>query len=309
MLSRLLRVVFAAGVLLFVAALYWGWNSGRPLLGALLALAVLSLHPVVLAIEFVLAAASRGADPTPLPTLRQWVRAWWGEVRQVPRVFLWRQAFFAHRVPDHLPAESEGRRGVLMVHGFVCNRGLWSPWLLRLRALGVPAVAVSLEPVFGSIDHCIAAVEAGVRRLEQATGMAPVIVAHSMGGLVLRRWWAELGNESRVHHAVTIGTPHQGTALARLAFSANGRQMRVGSAWLQALAAREPPGRSARFTCFYGHCDNIVFPPAAATMPGADNRHLAGTAHVDLVDLDEPWQELLRRLELPAGPAASVSPR
>jgi alpha-beta hydrolase superfamily lysophospholipase len=29
-----------------------------------------------------------------------------------------------------------------------------------------------------------------VRRLEAATGMAPVVVAHSMGGLATRRWLA-----------------------------------------------------------------------------------------------------------------------
>jgi hypothetical protein len=48
--------------------------------------------------------------------------------------------------------------------------------------------------------------EDAVRRLESATGLPPVIVAHSMGGLALRRWWAEHGDDSRVHHAVTIGT-------------------------------------------------------------------------------------------------------
>jgi triacylglycerol esterase/lipase EstA (alpha/beta hydrolase family) len=307
MLARLLRAIVGAGLLLMAGLLAWGWAGGRPGLGLLLALAVLALHPVMLALEFAFAAAARGDDPTPSPTLRQWIAAWWGEVRQVPRVFFWRQPFLAGRVADHLPETAAGRRGVLLLHGFICNRGLWNPWLLRLRALDVPVVAPNLDPVFGSIDGCIAAVEAGVRRIEQATGLAPVVVAHSMGGLVLRRWWAELGDDARVHHAITIGTPHQGTWLARFAFSANGRQMRRGSGWLQALGAREPAGRSARFTCFYGHCDNIVFPPSTATLPGADNRHLEGTAHVDLVDRPEPWQELLRRLELPA--AAQARPR
>jgi hypothetical protein len=308
MLARLLRAVIGAGLLLMAGLLAWGWASGRPGLGALLALAVLALHPVMLALEFTLAAAARGDDPTPRPTLRQWIAAWWGEVRQVPRVFFWRQPFLAGRVADHLPADAAGRRGVLLLHGFVCNRGLWNPWLLRLRALDVPFVAPNLDPVFGSIDGCIATVEAGVRRIEQATGLAPVVVAHSMGGLVLRRWWAELGDDARVHHAITIGTPHQGTWLARFAFSANGRQMRRGSGWLQALGRREPAGRSARFTCFYGHCDNIVFPPSTATLPGADNRHLEGTAHVDLVDRPEPWEELLRRLGLPGAEAAATAP-
>ena len=149
-----------------------------------------------------------------------------------------------------------------------------------------------------SIDDYVACVEAGVQRLQQATGLAPVVVAHSMGGLALRRWWAEQGaNDQRVHHAITIGTPHHGTWLARFAMTPNGRQMQQASRWLQALAAREPATRAARFTCFYSHCDNIVFPPATGTLPGADNRHVVGAAHVHMADRPEPWEELLRRLD------------
>ena len=49
-------------------------------------------------------------------------------------------------------------------------------------------------------------------------------------------------------------------------------------------------------TCFYSHCDNIVFPPVTATLQGADNRHLPGVAHVQMADHPEPWHELQRCL-------------
>jgi triacylglycerol lipase len=135
-----------------------------------------------------------------------------------------------------------------------------------------------------------------MRALETCTGMPPVIVAHSMGGLAVRRWWAENGDERRVHHTITIGTPHHGTWLARFAMSRNARQMQQRSAWLATLGSREPAGRAQRFTCFYSHCDNIVFPPATATLQGADNRHLAGLPHVHMADRPEPWAELQRLL-------------
>jgi triacylglycerol esterase/lipase EstA (alpha/beta hydrolase family) len=185
------------------------------------------------------------------------------------------------------------------VHGFVCNRGLWNRWLQRLHEQGTPFVAVDLEPVFGSIDDYIALLEQAMQQLERCTGVAPVIVAHSMGGLALRRWWVEQGDDARVHHAVTIGTPHRGTWLARFAMTRNARQMRLLSGWLQTLAAREPAGRAARLTCFYGHCDNIVFPPATATLTGADNRHLVAVAHVHMADHPAPWDEVQARLAEP----------
>jgi hypothetical protein len=69
------------------------------------------------------------------------------------------------------------------------------------------------------------------------------------------------------------------------------------SRWLQTLAPRETAARRARFTCFYSHCDNIVFPPSTATLPGADNRHVPGHAHVHLACFEGWWQELQGRLK------------
>ena len=285
---------------LLALALLWGglaWRAGRPAWALGGALLIVFGYAVVLAIEFLLLRLAHGDDPAPRATPRQLLRAWWGEVGSAPLVFCWRQPFHSQRWPDHLPADAKGRRGLLLVHGFVCNRGVWNAWLERLHARNVPYIAVNLEPVFGSIDDYAATLEAAVQRLERATGLAPVIVAHSMGGLALRRWWAEAGNDARVHHAITIGTPHAGTWLARFAMTLNGRQMQQRSPWLHdAVVQHEPAGRAARLTCFYSHCDNIVFPASTASVAGADNRHLPGVAHVHMVSRPEPWEETLHWL-------------
>lgn len=257
---------------------------------------VLLGYAAVLGVEFLFMVAANRRDLSPRASGVQVLQAWWGEVRGAPKVFCWRQPFRSQHWPDRLGAASRGRRGVVLVHGFVCNRGLWNPWLARLDRLGVPVVAVNLEPVFGSIDDYPSAIDAAVGRVEQATGLAPVMVGHSMGGLAIRRWWAGAGNDSRVHHAITIGTPHRGTWLARFALSPNGREMRTSSDWLRALAESEPKGRALDMTCFYGHCDNIVFPASSATVPGADNRHLPAVAHVHMADRPEPFDALMHWL-------------
>jgi hypothetical protein len=59
----------------------------------------------------------------------------------------------------------------------------------------------------------------------------------------------------------------------------------------------------AQFTCFYGHCDNIVFPTLTATLSGADNRHLAATAHIHMAYRPEVIAEVLRWLD----PASATS--
>ena len=81
--------------------------------------------------------------------------------------------------------------------------------------------------------------------------------------------------------------------------------MRQRSAWLQALAAREPADHAARFTCFYGHADNIVFPAHTATLAGADNRHLPGVAHLDMVFVPAVLALVLQRLQAIDAPGRS----
>ena len=155
-----------------------------------------------------------------------------------------------------------------------------------------PHVAVSLEPVFGTISDYAPLIDAAVQRVQQATGLAPVLVGHSMGGLAIRAWLSVAGSE-RAHRIVTIGSPHHGTWLGRFGMSRNAREMAMGTDWQRSLRQLEPAGHYERFVCFYSHCDNIVFPASTATLPGAENRHLTGMAHVHMVDHPQVLQRVV----------------
>ena len=245
---------------------------------------IVLVYSLFLALQFVLLSFVNHADPAPSPSWIDLARAWAAETLTAPQVFCWRQPFRANAVPDQLSQAPSApvRRGVVLVHGFFCNRGLWTPWMLALEEAGHPFIAVNLEPVFGSVDEYAEIIEAAVIRLRAATGMAPVLVGHSMGGLAIRAWLRANGSHSRVHHIITIGTPHSGTWLGRFGCSTNGRQMRKDSQWVRALATHELTAGTAPFTCWYSNCDNIVFPTSTAMLAGADNRLVQGVAHVRL---------------------------
>ncbi|MBT9488211.1 MAG: alpha/beta fold hydrolase [Rubrivivax sp.] len=294
MLARLQQCLCLLWLVLLSTWLWWGGTAADwPLFAAGLAV-LCGGHAAVLALEFCWMHQVNRTDAAPRASWRQVCRAWWAESRHAPQVFCWQQPFNSQRFQDRTSAP--GRRGVLLVHGFVCNRGLWNPWLQSLQAAGHPVIAVNLEPVFGSINDYASCIDRAVQTLIQGTGLAPVVVAHSMGGLAVRCWWALPGNAHRIRHLITLGTPHQGTRLARWALPRNAREMRERSAWLQALHRAEPVEHARRMTCYYSHCDNIVFPASNATWPDADNRHLEGVAHVAMVWRPEPQQELLRHL-------------
>jgi triacylglycerol esterase/lipase EstA (alpha/beta hydrolase family) len=296
MLARLQRLIALCLLGVVFGAIGLALRFDAPALWAVPGIIVLG-YAAALATEFGLLRRSYDAGDLHRPTLKQLMRAWAAEILGSPRVFLWRQPFRSNAEPDHLPVDHQGHRGVLFVHGFVCNRGLWNPWLRRLRATGVPFVAVNLEPVFGSIDSYAPTVDAAVRSLEQATGVAPVIVAHSMGGLAVRAWLAGEQRSERFHRVVTIATPHAGTRIADRGFGANMGQMRPGGEWLARLLAEEPAALRERFVCFWSHCDNIVFPTRNATLAGADNRHLAATPHVQMAYHPAVFDAVSRLLE------------
>ena len=147
----------------------------------------------------------------------------------------------------------------------------------------------------GSIEAYRDVIDAGMRQLERATGLAPVIAAHSMGGLAARAWLAA-HPDAPMHRLVTVATPHSGTRLGGRGRGANVGQMQIDSEWLAQLGASEPLAMRARFVCFWSHCDNIVFPTRSATLPGADNRHLEATPHVRMVYHADVFAEVVRLL-------------
>lgn len=283
MLARLLRRIT---LLLVVAACGWllYFGRSRPVL-ALGGFLVIALgYAVFLALQFMALVLVNRGDPAPQPSWKELLRAWWGETLTSPRVFCWRQPFRPDAIPDQLlpAALVQGCRGVVFIHGFFCNRGLWTPWLKRLHGSGHAFVALNLEPVFSSIDGYVPQIEDAVQQVTRVTGLPPLLVCHSMGGLAARAWLKRMKAESRVHHVVTIGTPHRGTWLARFGHGHNSRQMRLQSDWQAQLDHDMPADRHALFICWYSNCDNIVFPASTATLPGADNRLVRGAAHVQL---------------------------
>ncbi|MEO6281323.1 alpha/beta fold hydrolase [Roseateles sp.] len=248
----------------------FGWGWGLLTLGA---------HAAVLALGFVqLRWVNR-----PAPGWGQLLRAWGHEVVASELAFSWRQPWREWAEADHLPAGAQ--TGVLLVHGFGCNRGRWNGWMKKLRAQGTAFVAPSMEPAFGSIDAYADEIEAGVRKLEALTGRTPVLCAHSMGGLALRAWWRKYGTgHAAPPRVITLGSPHGGTRMARFGQGRNAKQMRLRSPWLAELPA------VTDVDCFWTPCDQIVNPAETAILPGSRAHRVDGVGHMGLVHSDAAWR-------------------
>jgi triacylglycerol lipase len=294
------RFITLSSLIFWWALASWLW-SGQRGWAIVCLLAPLLITPLLLGIQCIWAARLNRKETVVQPaSLGQWLGAWLAEWRIAVKVFTWWQPFRHFAVANNLNP-TPGKRGIVLVHGFFCNRALWTGWMKLLLAKQRVFVSVDLEPAYGSISEYADIVEAAVLQVEQATGLPPVLVGHSMGGLAIRAWAAKYvgrdGDMKRVHRIFTLGTPHHGTAIAVASHGENGRQMRQASRWLMDNTSDLPKDFAKSCTCYFSHCDNIVFPTSTATLAGADNRHIAGYAHVQLICSNDIQQACFSQLE------------
>ena len=305
MIARILKWLMLLQVLAVLGVAYLAmqaWGVASPVLAVLLAATMLlAVRALIVARNFW--ESRRLGSPVPLEYqlgAMGAARLFFGELRAT----LWTSSWGMLRPRLHAADIHPSGQGlpVLLVHGYVCNRGYWTQLSRQLAQAGIVHKAIDLEPIDGNIDGYVTQVEQALQVLCTLTGKPQaIIVAHSMGGLVARAWLRHYG-AARVARIITIGTPHHGTALANLAAGTNARQMSridgAPSGWLAQLVASEAPETRALITSIYSHHDNIVVPQCSAHLPGARNIAFGAIGHVALASDARVLHQLLAEITI-----------
>ncbi len=300
MLARLLRRIYI--IQLLTGALLGTYGARQ--LGqtgvAALALVLLCAVLLPLLLQFVVISVSMiQSRPTQAGPL--WWRAYRGEFLAALRVF-WLQMPWADAktdvwLPDEARQAQPSQVPVLLVHGYICNHRVWDKIALALHQAGHPVLAITLEPLFTSIDDYVPQLQQAVAQLQQATGRTQLaLVGHSMGGLVLRAWLRQHGS-APVAKIITLGTPHQGTRMAGWSPTTNVAQMAWHSSWLHALQASESPQSRRLMHIALSQHDNIVYPQREQVLDGAAVTEFKGIGHLELCLDDEVVGWLLQKLQ------------
>jgi pimeloyl-ACP methyl ester carboxylesterase len=184
-----------------------------------------------------------------------------------------------YRVLVRDPPPAPATLPVVLVHGVLCNAGVWARVVRHLRAAGIgPAYGVSYGPPLASIEHFADQLHAFVERVRQRTGARQVmVVTHSMGGLVTLAYLRRHGGDA-VRRWVAIGAPFAGSVHARGFVGVSLAQLRPGNAWLRALDPRAPAGGPPVVSIWSWH-DSMVAPQTSSRLRGAIDVPLIGVGH------------------------------
>ena len=179
---------------------------------------------------------------------------------------------------------------ILLVHGIVDNHSIFSPLERALRRRGFTDLSsfdygLLTSDVRATADDLAVAIE----KLVAESGYEKVhVIGHSLGGLITRYYVQRMGGHQRVHTVVTLGTPHQGTALARAgSVLPLVRQLRPDSDLIAELD--EPaPDCDTRFVAFYSDLDQLIVPSRNARIEHPDlrvrNVAVRGIGHMSLTN-------------------------
>ena len=303
-----LQRLWSIAVPLAGSAIAWWWLPVPVdpwLVLAAAALAPIAVVGALLAVEFTVAATVDPRSPraSPLQVARMWLRETWVSLR----IFLWRQPWRADFADPPL-ANDPRRPALLLIPGFMCNRGAWRPLLDSGLLADCNVATMNLEPIFGEIDAYADGVHHAVERLRSASGASRVaLVGHSMGGLAARAYLRKFG-DSHVARVITLASPHHGTILGRLGYGRNAQQMAAGSHYLRRLESGDR-GRWARFTTVATRDDNLVIPRSSPLLPGARQIELDGVGHLALLEDRRVWKIIADESRAsPAGTAPARSP-
>lgn len=286
MLARLLRRLYffqllIGGLLGAVTAIYLKQRGAGDVALLLMPLGALLLP---LWLQLLVITSSMLLSRTP-DAGRLWWQTYQAEFLAALRIYWLQLPWASGSGRWRLPAQGEPaqpRPPVLLVHGFICNYRIWDKLAQALQRAGYPVLAVNLEPLFTSIEDYVRPIETGVQALQQQTGARQVVLlGHSMGGLAIRAWMRARGSTA-VARVITLGTPHQGTAIANWATAPNALQMRWRSPWLQALQTSEGPEVRRLMQLALSPHDNIVYPQRAQVLDGASVTEFEGVGHLEM---------------------------
>lgn len=193
--------------------------------------------------------------------------------------------------------EPDGHPPLLFVHGLGGSRG---DFLLMAGYLYLHGRKRSYRIGFDTtqtIADRARALAGFVEEVVETTGEPQVdLVAHSLGGLLVRLALSDFDLARRARLVITLGTPHAGTYPARFADTPITRELRPDSPLVRRLAATPWPAE-VRGVSFWSRSDMLVLPPESAALAGTEAVEVTPFTHYSYLIDPRSWALVREQLE------------
>ncbi|MDR1947632.1 MAG: alpha/beta fold hydrolase [Desulfovibrio sp.] len=213
--------------------------------------------------------------------------------------------FCERKLPPGAEEKGRGLPPLVFVHGIYNNASCWLylAHVLRNRGFRVRFFTYSSSE---TLETVAADLDAFLRRRKLPGEKPPLLVAHSMGGLVARLFL--LGEPTGACGLITLGTPHAGSKSAALLAGTQARSLTPGSEILQRLARSGPP--EIPCVSLAATLDQAVLPPASLEPPEGWRLRIIGSAagHYSMLFCPATAADLLQEADRIAAPDAGDRP-
>jgi triacylglycerol lipase len=150
---------------------------------------------------------------------------------------------------------------------------------------------------FRALDTVMEQFEQHIRQIEGVyPNRKPVLIGHSLGGVLIRAWLLNPDNHKRIAGVITLGTPHGGSRLAMLGFGAMVKHITPQADLIKALKNAE---RIDALPCvsLLSSTDEMVLPSENLLPPNEwQARLIHNVNHYGLLTNSMIGQAILREL-------------
>lgn len=183
----------------------------------------------------------------------------------------------AHQATDDQP--------IILIHGYMHNSSAWRWFRYELEHYGYGPVYVIDLHKNETVEQRAAQVDRLIDEIRAETGARKIqLVGHSMGGLVAT--WVASYRPHHVSKVITIGSPMDGTHLARLLKNECVQEMRTDSEFLRHLRLHAETLTMVPFVHIASDADQIVIPHESAVpsyTPDSKRIWVDGLGHFSLL--------------------------
>ncbi|MES2272656.1 MAG: alpha/beta fold hydrolase [Chlamydiota bacterium] len=162
-------------------------------------------------------------------------------------------------------------RPILLIHGYLNDSSVWLFQTRQLQKAGLgPIYTINLGNPFASIRKHAEKVKKKAEQIALETKRCDLIlVGHSMGGLVSSWYATKLAPPDSVTDVITIGSPLDGTPMARIALGSSAREMQRDSGLIKEMQLAIAKNQQIHFYHIASKSDQLVLPGASAILDGS----------------------------------------